>query len=56
MTNTDKLIAKANADTKRFQPNPRGPGFLTRAERWSEVIRYARRKDAVHAGNIRNID
>lgn len=26
-------------DKDRFRENPRGPGFLTRNERWSQLIR-----------------
>lgn len=33
-----RVIALKNADTKRFQPNPLGDGFLTRNERYNELL------------------
>lgn len=41
----DKIIAAAQRDDQRFKPNPRGDGYLTRAERWTQVVRYARAKE-----------
>lgn len=29
-------------DKDRFKPNPLGDGYLTRAERWFEVLRHAK--------------
>lgn len=41
MTNLEKRLARINAmeraDKTRFQPNPNGEGYLTRAERYQEL-------------------
>lgn len=34
-----RAYAGQQADADRFKPNPLGPGYLTRNERWNEVIR-----------------
>ncbi len=39
-----RAYAGQTADVNRFKPNPRGPGYLTRNERWSEVIRTYERE------------
>lgn len=42
-----KVVFEAwQKDRNRFARNPRGIGYLTRDERWAEVMRYCRRKDA----------
>ena len=33
-----RVRALRMADKNRFKPNPRGDGYLTRDERWMEVI------------------
>lgn len=40
----DRVRAIEARDTKRFAPNPRGPGFLTRRERYNEVLWELKRR------------
>lgn len=40
----DRVRAIEARDTNRFAPNPRGPGFLTRRERYKEVIWELKRR------------
>lgn len=39
-----RAYAGQKADVNRFKPNPLGPGYLTRNERWNEVIRTYERE------------
>lgn len=41
MIKVEKILLAAANDKMRYAANPRGPGYLTRNERWCEVIRYA---------------
>ena len=41
MIKVEKVLLAAANDVNRYAANPLGPGYLTRADRWSEVIRYA---------------
>ena len=34
----DKIVAMRKADPERLKPNPLGPGFLTRDERYCELL------------------
>jgi hypothetical protein len=52
MIATEIVIEAACRDRNRFKPNPNGAGFLTRAERWSEVVRYCRQRDAQRAAEL----
>lgn len=40
----DRVRAIEARDAQRFAPNPRGPGFLTRRERYNEVIWELKRR------------
>lgn len=40
----DRIRQIEARDTKRFAPNPLGPGFLTRRERYNEVIWELKRR------------
>lgn len=40
----DRVRAIEARDPQRFAPNPRGPGFLARRERYSEVIWELKRR------------
>ena len=46
--NTEKRLERVRAiearDTNRFAPNPLGPGFLTRRERYNEVLHELKRR------------
>ena len=46
--NTQKRLDRVRAiearDTNRFAPNPLGPGFLTRRDRYNEVIWELKRR------------
>lgn len=46
MLATSKVIEAARKDRNRFLANPRGLGYLTRAERWTEAIIYCRQSAA----------
>lgn len=41
-----KIVSAKNADASRHKPNPLGQGYLTRNERWNEVIRYTESREA----------
>ena len=40
----DRVRAIEARDTNRFAPNPLGPGFLTRRDRYNEVIWELKRR------------
>jgi len=40
----DRLRAIEARDRKRFRPNPLGPGFLTRRERYNELFWELKRR------------
>lgn len=46
--NTERRLERVRSiearDPNRFSPNPNGAGFLTRRERYSEVIRELKRR------------
>lgn len=46
MIATSKVRDAFHRDPDKFQPNPLGPGYLTREERWREAIAYCRKMDA----------
>jgi len=52
MIATEIVVEAARHDRNRFKVNPNGAGFLTRAERWSEVVRYCRHRDAQRAAEL----
>jgi hypothetical protein len=40
----DRVRAIEARDPKRFSPNPLGPGFLTRRERYNEILWELKRR------------
>ena len=52
MIRMSKIRTAMERDKDRFRPNPLGDGYLTRSERWMEVIAYAKGRECIEA----NID
>ena len=40
----ERVRRMEHADKERFKPNPLGPGYLTRYERYTEVFRELKRR------------